>query len=105
MVIFIGLIEVQSMPPVSIFIIAALVFLGLASAVIGQKTLDKWTRDTGRRPMIPKGRGSWSRYLRSVEAELPPSVRQRIALCKRIATISMILVPVVFFLDAVWLRH
>lgn len=89
----------------SIVIIAALVLLGLASGFTAQKILDKWTQDEGRAPMFDIGRGSFSRYLRSVEAELPPSVRQRITLCNRIATISMVFVPVVFILDAMWRRH
>ncbi len=89
------------MVPTSIVIIAALVLVGLGSGFIAQKTLDQWTQDAGRAPMIDKGRGSWSRYLRSVETELSPSVRQRIALCNRIGLVSMALTPVVFILDAV----
>ena len=93
------------MATTSIVIIAALVLLGLASGFIAQKTLDKWTQDVGRAPMVDKGRGSFSRYLRSVEAELPPSVRQQITLCNRIGIASMILVPVVFIVDAMWRHH
>ena len=93
------------MAPASMVILAALVLLGLASGFIAQKTLDDWTQDAGRAPMINKGRGSFSRYLRSVEAELPPSVRQRIAFCNRIGIVSMVLTPVVFILDAVWHHH
>lgn len=93
------------MAPSSIVIIAALALVGLGSGVIAQKTLDQWTQDAGRAPMIHKGRGSWSRYLRSVQAELPPSVRQRIALCNRIGIASMVLVPVVLIVDSVWHHH
>jgi hypothetical protein len=90
------------MAPTSIVIIAVLVLVGLGSGFIAQKTFDQWTQDAGRAPMINKGRGSWSRYLRSVEAELPPTLRQRIALCNRIGVVSMVMTPVVFILDAVW---
>jgi hypothetical protein len=93
------------MAPTSIVIIVALLLLGLASGFIAQKTLDEWTRVAGRAPMINKGRGSWSRYLRSVDAELPPPVRQRIALCNRIGVVSTALMPVVLILDAVWHHH
>ena len=99
------LIEVHIMAPTSIVITAALVLVGLGSGFIAQKILDQWTQDARRAPMIDKGRGNWSRYLRSVETELPPSVRQRVALCNRIGLLSMALTPVVFILDAVWHHH
>ena len=92
------------MGPVSVIAIVGSLVLGLASGFIQQRTLDKWTQDTGRAPMIHKGRGSWSRYLRSVDAELPPSIRQRIAFWKWIGILSIVLMTAVFALDA-WHRR
>lgn len=72
------------------------IFLGsmallLASGFMQQRTLDKWTRDAGRSPMIHKGRGSWHRYLRSIEAELPPSVSRKIVIWGWVGKLSIVL--------------
>jgi len=81
------------------------IFLGsmallLTSGFMQQRTLDKWTRDTGRAPMIHKGRGSWHRFLRAVEAELPPSVSRKIAIWGWIGKLSIVLMMTLVALDA-----
>jgi hypothetical protein len=94
-----------SMSPITVSISIGLIVASLASGFIQQKTLDKWTQDTGRAPMIHRGRGSWYRYLRSVEEELPNSVSRRIAVWGWIGKLCLILMMVIFFLDSVWHRH
>lgn len=92
--------------PITISILVGLFVLFLASGFIQQRTLDKWTRDSGRAPMIHKGRGSWQRYLRSVRAEMPGSVSKRIAVWNWIGIASMILMLFVLFaLNGEWIRH
>lgn len=81
------------------------IFLGsmallLTSGFMQQRTLDKWTRDTGRVPMIHKGRGSWHRFLRSVEAELPPSVSRKISIWGWVGKLSIVLMMALVALDA-----
>jgi hypothetical protein len=81
------------------------IFLGsmallLASGFMQQRTLDKWTRDSGRAPMIHKGRGSWHRFLRSVKAEMPPSVSRKIAMWGWVGKLSIVLMMALVALDA-----
>jgi hypothetical protein len=81
------------------------IFLGsmallLASGFMQQKTLDKWTLDSGRAPMIHKGRGSWHRFLRSVEAEMPPSVSRKIAMWGWVGKLSIVLMMALVALEA-----
>jgi len=52
--------------------------------------------------MIHKGRGSWRRYLLSVEHEMPASLRKRIAIWTWIGYTSLILFPIVIVVDAQW---
>jgi hypothetical protein len=52
--------------------------LFFASALIQQKTLDQWTHDTGRAPIIQKNRRSWAAYMEVAKHEMPASVRKRI---------------------------
>ena len=90
--------------PITVSILIGLSVLFLASGFIQQKTLDKWTQDSGRAPMIHKGRGSWYKYLRSVKAEMPRSVSRRIAIWNWIGIMSMILILFALALEA-WHRH
>jgi hypothetical protein len=92
------------MTPISIAVIVSLLVVGLGSGFVSQRTLDKWTQETGRAPHINKGRGSWSRYVRSMEAELPPSVRQRIRICDWVGALSIILMMIVLTLST-WRRN
>jgi len=90
--------------------LAASISIGLmivffVSGVIQQKAVDRWTRDTGRAPMIHKGRGSWHKYLRSVEHEMPTPLRQRIAIWTWIGYSSLALVFIVMVVDAQWHQH
>jgi len=85
--------------------LAGSIWLGLfglfiACMVIQHKTVERWMRDTGRAPMIHKGRGSWHKYLRLVEHEMPAPLRKRIAIWKWVGYSSMMLLPVVMLIDA-----
>jgi len=82
-----------------------LVVLLLASGSVQQKTLNKWTQDTGRSPMIDQGRGSWHRYLRSVEAELPRSVSRKIEMRGWVGKVAIVLMLVLVVLDAATRAH
>lgn len=93
------------MSALSMSILIALVILFFASGLIQQRTVDKWTRETGRAPMIKRGRGSWHRYLRSIEHEMPAPVRKRVALWNRIAIISLVLSMTVISFEAGWHLH
>lgn len=93
------------MSALSMSVLIGSVILFFASGLIQQRTVDKWTRETGRAPMIHRGRGSWHRYLRSVEHEMPASVRKRIALWNWIAISSLILAMTVMSFEAAWHRH
>jgi len=93
------------MSAISVLVLIGSVIVILASGLIQQRTVDRWTRETGRAPMINRGRGSWHRYLRSVEREMPASVRKRIAFWNWIAILSVILAVTVISIDARWHRH
>jgi hypothetical protein len=93
------------MSPISISIVTGLLILFFASALIQQKTLDKWTHDTGRAPMIHKNRRSWAAYMGVAKHEMPASVRKRITFWGRITYLSLILIVVVATIDAGWHRH
>ena len=90
----------QLMSPISISIVIGLVVLSTVSGLSQQKTVDKWTQDTGRPPMINRSRRSWYRYLRNVEAEMPRSVRRRIALWRWVMNISVLLMLIVVLIDS-----
>jgi hypothetical protein len=92
------------MAPISITIVVGLLMLVLVSGAVQQKILDKWTHQTGRVPMINRGRGSWYRYLRSVKAEMPQYVRRRIAVWNWVGHISIALAIIIFVVDAA-IRH
>jgi hypothetical protein len=82
---------------ISVSVLVGFVIVFLVSGVMGQRAVDRWTRETGRAPMIHKGWGSWHRYLRSVEHEMPASLRKRIAFWNRIGWLALILM-----LAAIW---
>ena len=77
--------------PLRVFLFIVFLVLFLASAIRPQKILDKWVRETGRKPMMQSGRGSWGRYWRSVEREVPESVKEQVNLWRWVAYIFMAL--------------
>ena len=83
------------MSHISVFIAGPLVIVGLASAWMAQKTLDKWTRDTVRIPMVQRGRGSWGAYMRAHRNEMPASVRKQISLYSWIGGVAWTLLALV----------
>lgn len=97
--------QIATMSPFILTIFLGLMALLMASGFMQQRALDEWTRDTGRAPMIHKGRGSWHRYLRSVEAEISPSVSRRIAFWGWVGKLSIALMWALVALDAVARCH
>jgi hypothetical protein len=93
------------MSTISVSVMIGAVIVMLFSGHIQQRTVDRWTRETGRAPMIHKGRGSWGKFMRSVEHEMPASVRKRIAFWNWIAILSLIFAVVVISIDAHWHPH
>jgi hypothetical protein len=93
------------MSSITVSILIGLSILFFVSSLIQQRTLDRWTRDTGRAPMIHKGRGSWHAYLRSVKAEMPASVNRRIAFWGWVAKVSLMLAMTIIALYPVLHRH
>jgi hypothetical protein len=75
----------------------------LVSGWLGQKTVDDWARDAGRKPMI-QGKGKWSAYMRANRHEMPTSVAKRLSVLTWIGYLALILILVVFALDG-WHRH
>src|SRR5579863_8014209 len=88
------------MTSIPVLMCVGLAVLFFASGFLAQKTLDKWTQETGRRPLIHGGRGGWGRYMRSVERELPASVSKRIAFWTCIGYFAMILIAVIIVIDS-----
>jgi hypothetical protein len=68
------------------------------SAWLGQKTVDDWVRDSGRKPMI-QGKGRWSAYMRANRHEMPRSIARRLSILTWIGSLALILIVVVFALD------
>jgi hypothetical protein len=97
--------RLATMSPFILSLFVGLMALLLASGVMQQRTLDKWTRDTGRAPMIHTGRGSWHRYLRSVEAEISPSVSRKIAFWGWVGKLSIGLMWALVALEGVARCH
>jgi hypothetical protein len=93
------------MSAISLSVVIGAVIVMFASGLIQQRAVDRWTRETGRAPMINRGRGSWHRYLRSVEREIPASVRKQTAFWNWIGILSLILAMTVMAIDAGWHRH
>jgi len=91
------------MSPISITIIISALVLVVVSGAAQQKTLDRWTQETGRAPMVNRGRGRWYRYLRSVKVEMPQSVRRRIAAWNWAGNVSIAVAFVVFLIHTA--RH
>ena len=70
----------------------------LASAWLGQKTVDDWTQGAGRKPMI-QGKGRWSAYMRANRQELPTAVAKRLSVLTWICYLAFLLIIVVITLD------
>jgi hypothetical protein len=94
----------NGLSPSSLLMVIGFVVL-LASGWAQQQIVDKWTRDTGRAPMINKGRGSWSAYMRVAKHEMPAPIRKKIALFRWIGCLALLLILVTASTDARWYRH
>jgi hypothetical protein len=84
------------------FLIIGLIFVFIASGWIQQKTVDKWTQDTGRAPMIHKHRGSWDAYMKVAKHEMPAPMLKRISLLNWIGYLALILILLVAAINPVW---
>lgn len=88
----------SNLPPAKAFTFIGAMVVIIACGYMQQRTLDKWTRQTGRAPMISKGRGSWAAYMKTAKDEMPGPVRKRIAMfgwAARVALFCALLLVVV----------
>ena len=93
-----------SMSAMSLTLDIGLAVAFFASAWMQQATFDKWTRDTGRAPMIQK-KGAWNAYMWIAKHEMPASISKRISLFGWIGRIALILFLVLDWIGATVHRH
>jgi hypothetical protein len=86
-------------------IIFVLFAVFIATGWLQQQAVDKWTQQTGRAPMIQKGRGSWAVYMRATEHEMPVELRKRIALLKWVCYLALLSMLVVGAIQGILHRH
>jgi hypothetical protein len=82
--------------PIPILLIGCMV-LFIASGWMQQRAVDRWTRSTGRAPMIQKSRGIWAAYMRDAKHEMPASLLRQISVWKWVGISALILSVIVGF--------
>ena len=66
--------------------------VAIASGWMQQRAVDKWTRSTGRAPMIQRGRGSWAAYMRVNKHEMPASLLKQISIWRWVGISAFVIV-------------
>lgn len=71
--------------------------LMITSGFMQQRAVEKWTQETGRAPMIHRGKGSWGRFMRGAKNEMPASLLRQISVWKWVGFSALILLLAVTF--------
>ena len=82
--------------PVPMLLVGSMAVL-IASGWMQQRAVDKWTRSTGRAPMIQRGRGSWAAYISVAKHEMPDSLLKQISVWRWVGISALILFWIVSF--------